>query len=56
MIKIKREQAEALLQLGKVAWLAEIEEERVIPVDTALEAAGGRLLQAWHLTKGALAV
>ncbi|WP_291010682.1 DUF1269 domain-containing protein [Hydrogenophaga sp.] len=39
------EEAETLLLPGKVALLAEIEEEWVIPVDTALEAAGGRLLR-----------
>lgn len=39
------EEAQALLLPGKVALLAEIEEEWVIPVDTALEAAGGRLLR-----------
>ena len=39
------EEAEALLLPGKVALLAEIEEEWVLPVDTALEAAGGRLLR-----------
>lgn len=49
------EEAEKFLQPGKTALVAEIEEEWVIPVDTALEAAGGRvfrrnrseLAQAW---------
>jgi uncharacterized membrane protein len=39
------EVAERLLQPGKVALLAEIEEEWVIPVDTALEAAGGQVFR-----------
>ncbi|MEO8300032.1 MAG: DUF1269 domain-containing protein [Burkholderiales bacterium] len=39
------EDAEKLLLPGKVALLAEIEEEWVIPVDAALEAAGGRVLR-----------
>lgn len=39
------EVAEKLLVPGKVALLAEIEEEWVIPVDTALEAAGGHVLR-----------
>lgn len=39
------EEAQTLLLPGKVALLAEMEEEWVIPVDTALEAAGGRLLR-----------
>jgi uncharacterized membrane protein len=37
------EQAERHLQPGKVALLAEIEEEWIIPVDAALEAAGGHV-------------
>lgn len=49
------EEADRFLQPGKTALVAEIEEEWVIPVDTALEAAGGRifrrhrseLAQAW---------
>jgi hypothetical protein len=40
------EEAEAQLQPGKVALVAEIEEEWVIPVDTALEAAGGRVFRS----------
>jgi uncharacterized membrane protein len=39
------EEATQLLQSGKVALVAEIEEEWVIPVDTALEAAGGQVLR-----------
>lgn len=39
------EDAEKMLLPGKVALLAEIEEEWVIPVDAALEAAGGRVLR-----------
>ena len=39
------EAAETMLLPGKVALLAEIEEEWVIPVDAALEAAGGRVLR-----------
>jgi uncharacterized membrane protein len=38
-------QAQARLQPGKVALVAEIEEEWVVPVDTALEAAGGQVLR-----------
>jgi predicted peptidase len=36
------EQAQRSLQAGQVALLAEIEEEWIVPVDVALEAAGGR--------------
>lgn len=39
------EEAQTLLMPGKVALLAEIEEEWVIPVDAAMEAAGGQLLR-----------
>lgn len=39
------EEATQHLQPGKVALVAEIEEEWVIPVDSALEAAGGRVLR-----------
>ena len=39
------EEAEKNLQPGKVALVAEIEEEWVIPVDTALEAAGGEVFR-----------
>ena len=39
------EEAAAHLQPGKVALVAEIEEEWVIPVDTALEAAGGHVFR-----------
>lgn len=39
------EEAQTLLLLGKVALLAEIEEEWVIPVDAALEAVGGQILR-----------
>ena len=39
------EEADTLLLPGKVALLAELEEEWVIPVDTALEALGGRVLR-----------
>lgn len=39
------EEAAAQLQPGKVALVAEIEEEWVIPVDTALEAAGGHVFR-----------
>jgi uncharacterized membrane protein len=39
------EEAEKHLQPGKVALLAEIEEEWVIPVDAALEAAGGHVFR-----------
>lgn len=39
------EEAQTLLLPGKVALLAEIEEEWIIPVDAALEAAGGRILR-----------
>lgn len=39
------EEATQHLQPGKVALLAEIEEEWVIPVDSALEAAGGQVLR-----------
>jgi hypothetical protein len=38
-------QAQARLQTGKVALVAEIEEEWVVPVDTALEAVGGQVLR-----------
>lgn len=37
------EEAEKHLQPGKVALVAEVEEEWVLPVDTALEAAGGHV-------------
>jgi hypothetical protein len=39
------EEAQTLLLPGKVALLAEIEEEWVIPVDTALEAADGQIFR-----------
>ena len=39
------EESEKLLLPGKVAVLAEIEEEWVIPVDAAMEAAGGHVLR-----------
>ena len=39
------EEAQQTLQAGKVALVAEIEEEWVIPVDSALEALGGRVLR-----------
>lgn len=39
------EEAEKFLQPGKTALVAEIEEEWVIPVDAALEAAGGRVFR-----------
>jgi hypothetical protein len=39
------DEAEKFLLPGKVALLAEIEEEWVIPVDTALEAAGGQVFR-----------
>jgi uncharacterized membrane protein len=39
------EEAQSLLLPGKVALLAEIEEEWVVAVDAALEAAGGRILR-----------
>jgi len=39
------EEAEKRLQPGKVALVAEIEEEWVIPVDLALEAAGGQVFR-----------
>ena len=39
------EEATQHLQSGKVALVAEIEEEWVIPVDSALEAAGGQVLR-----------
>ncbi len=39
------EDTERHLQPGKVALVAEIEEEWVIPVDTAIEAAGGRVFR-----------
>jgi uncharacterized membrane protein len=39
------EQADKYLQPGKVALVAEIEEEWVTPVDTALEALGGQVLR-----------
>jgi uncharacterized membrane protein len=39
------EEAQIRLQAGKVALLAEIEEEWVVPVDVALEAAGGQVLR-----------
>lgn len=39
------EEAQKLLQPGKVAVIAEIEEEWVIPVDAALEAAGGQVFR-----------
>jgi len=38
-------EAQATLQPGKVALVAEIEEEWVIPVDSALEALGGQVLR-----------
>jgi uncharacterized membrane protein len=39
------EQAQRSLQAGQVALLAEIEEEWIVPVDVALEAAGGRVMR-----------
>jgi uncharacterized membrane protein len=39
------DEAEAHLQPGKVALVAEIEEEWVMPVDAALEAAGGHVFR-----------
>jgi len=39
------EEAQATLQPGKVALVAEIEEEWVIPVDSALEALGGKVFR-----------
>jgi uncharacterized membrane protein len=39
------EEADAHLKPGTVALVAEIEEEWIIPVDTALEAAGGRVFR-----------
>lgn len=39
------EEAEQTLQPGKVALVAELEEEWVIPVDSALEAAGGQVFR-----------
>jgi uncharacterized membrane protein len=39
------EEADQHLQPGKVALVAEVEEEWVIPVDSALEAAGGHVLR-----------
>ena len=39
------EQAEKQLLPGKVALVAEIEEEWIVPVDVALEAAGGRVMR-----------
>ena len=45
-------QAQAGLLPGKVALVAEVDEEWVVPVDNALEAAGGQVLRR---TRGALA-